>query len=165
MTRYPAMIRPLLLAAALLGCASAAPAKTFDPLAFFTGPTRGAGSLKVKFKAAVPIRIESRGRPDGKGGIVLVQTIREGAKPARQNRWSLRPTSATTLTGSATNSPGPIRGRLSGNRLWLNYAMKGGIKAEQILTLQPSGSVIRRMTIKRLGIKVAHVEELITKAD
>ena len=111
------------------------------------------------------VTMESEGEPDGKGGIILRQTIREGAKPPRQNRWSLRPTSATTLTGSASNSPGPIRGRLSGNRLWLSYAMKGGMKAEQTLTLQPGGSVISRMTIKRLGIKVAHVEELITKAD
>ena len=160
------MIRPFLVAAVLLGSAAAAPAQSFDPLVFFTGPTRGAGSLKVKFKPAVPIRIESRGKPDGKGGIILLQTISEGTKPARQNRWSLRPTSPTTLTGSATNSPGPIRGRMNGNRLLLNYAMKGGMKAEQILTLQPGGlSVLSRMTIKRLGITVARVEEVITKAN
>src|SRR5688500_2011941 len=119
------MIRPLLVAAALLGCTAAAPVPSFDPLDFFTGETRGIGSLKVMMKPPIPLRIESDGQPDGKGGIVLRQTIREGEKPPRQSRWTLRPVSATTLTGSATNSPGPIRGRLSGDRLQLNYAMKG----------------------------------------
>ena len=159
------MIRHFLVAAALLGCTAAAPAPSFDPLDFFTGETRGVGSLKVMMKPAVPIRVESDGQPDGDGGIVLRQTIREGDKPPRQNRWTLRPTSATTLAGTASNSPGPVRGRLSGNRLQLNYMMKNGMKAHQVLTLRPGGTVLSRMSIKRLGVTVARVEEVITKID
>ena len=164
--RCPSMIRPLLVVSALLACTAAAPVPLFDPLAFFTGPTTGVGSLKVMMKPSVPIHITNEGQPDGKGGIVLRQTIREGDKPARQNRWTLRPTSATTLTGTASNSPGPVRGTMRGNRLMLNYAMNGGMKAEQVLTLQPGGErVVSKMAIKRFGMTVARVEEVITKVD
>ena len=135
-------------------------------MTFFTGPSRGEGTLKVMTKASVPIRVESEGRPDGKGGLILDQTIREGSKPARQRRWALRPTSATTLTGTITDNPGPVTGRLDGNRLLLNYVMKGGLKAEQVLTIQPGGrSLVNRMTVRKFGIVVAHVNEVITKGD
>jgi hypothetical protein len=162
------MYRVLILATALAGCSVAAPATppTFDPLAFFTGASRGEGSLKVMTKTRVPIRVESHGRADGKGGIILDQTIREGNKPARQRRWVLRPTSATTVTGTITDNPGPVKGRMDGNRLLLHYTMKGGLKAEQVLTIQPGGrTLINRMTIRKFGMPVAHVNEVITKVD
>ncbi len=164
------MIRMLFLSLALVGCGGAAPAAaapvTFNPLEFFTGPSRGEGTLKVMTKSSVPIRVESEGRPDGKGGIILDQTIHEGSKPARQRRWSLRPTSPTTMTGTITDNPGPVKGRLDGNRLLLNYTMKGGLNAEQVLTIQPGGrSLVNRMTVRKFGIVVAHVNEVITKGD
>ena len=164
------MIRMFFISLALTGCSVAAPAPaappTFDPLAFFTGPSRGEGTLKVMTKPGVPIRVESNGRPDGKGGIILDQTIREGSKPARQRRWVLRPTSPTTMTGTITDTPGPVKGRLDGNRLLLDYTMKGGLKTEQVMTIQPGGrSLTNRMTMRKFGITVAHVDEVITKGD
>ena len=164
------MIRMLLLSLLLVGCSATAPAPaappTFDPLAFFTGKSRGEGTLKVMTKPSVRIRVESEGRPDGKGGLILDQTVREGSKPPRQRRWSLRPTSAATLTGTITDNPGPVKGRLDGNRLLLNYAMKGGLKAEQVLTIQPGGrTLVNRMTVRKFGIPVAHVDEVITKGE
>ena len=166
--RYVMMIRTLSLALALAGCSAPALAMppTFNPLAFFTGPSRGEGTLKVMTKSSVPIRVESKGRPDGKGGLILDQIIREGSKPARQRRWALSPTSPTTLKGTITDNPGPVTGRLDGNRLLLNYVMKGGFKAEQVLTIQPGGrSLVNRMTVRKFGIVVAHVSELITKGE
>ncbi len=162
------MIRMLFLSLVLAGCGAPAPAAppTFDPLAFFTGASRGEGTLKVMTKQSVPIRVESQGHLDGKGGIILDQIVREGSKPARQRRWVLRPTSPTTMTGTITDNPGPVRGRLDGNRLLLNYTMKGGLKAEQVLTIQPGGrSLINRMTVRKFGLPVAHVKEVITKVD
>lgn len=162
------MIRLTLFAVALAGCSASAPAAppTFDPLAFFTGPSRGEGTLKVLAKASVSIRVTSEGRPDGKGGITLDQTIREGDKPARQRRWMLRQTSPTTVSGTITDIPGPVNGRLDGNRLLLNYTMKGGLKAEQVLTIQPGGrALVNRMTVRKFGIPVARVNEIITKGN
>ena len=162
------MIRMVFFSLALTGCSVAAPAPaappTFNPLEFFTGPSRGEGTLKVLTRPSVPLRVESEGRSDGKGGIILDQIVREGSKPARQRRWVLRATSPTTLTGTITDTPGPISGRLDGDRLLLNYTMKGGLKTEQVLTIQPGGrSLVNRMTIRKYGIPVAHVDEVITK--
>ncbi len=162
------MIRTICLALALTACGAAAPAAppTFDPLEFFTGASRGEGTLKVMTKPSVSIRVESQGRPDGKGGITLDQTIQEGNKPMRARRWVLRQTSPTTMTGTITDNPGPVSGRMDGNRLLLNYTMKGGLKAEQVLTIQPGGrSLINRMTVRKFGLAVAHVEEVITKVN
>lgn len=162
------MTRPLLLVAALAGCSAPAPAvaPTFDPLAFFSGRSRGEGTLKVLARPSVAIRVESEGRPDGKGGIILDQTIREGVKPPRQRRWVLRQTSPTTMSGTITDNPGPVSGRLDGNRLLLNYTMKGGLKAEQVLTIQPGGrSLVNRMTVRKFGLSVAHVDEVITRIE
>ena len=162
-------MRKLLIAAALLSaCDRPAPAAApaFDPLIFFTGPSRGEGTLKVLARSTVTIRVESVGRPDGNGGITLDQTIREGSKPPRQRRWVLRRTSPTTFTGTITDNPGPVRGRLERGRLVLDYAMKGGLKAHQVLTPQPGGrSLVNRMTVRKFGVPVAHVNEVITRTD
>ncbi|MEO5972131.1 MAG: DUF3833 family protein [Sphingomicrobium sp.] len=159
------MIRPIVLAAAVLASAPAH-AEALDPLAFFTDKTRGEGTLKIVFQSRVPVRIESFGRPDGRGGMTLDQTIHEGAKPPRDRRWVLRPTSPTTMVGTITDTPGQVHGRLSGNKLYLNYTMKGGLKASQVLTLQKGGrAIVNKMTVRRLGLVVARVEETIRKLD
>jgi hypothetical protein len=163
-----ATVRIVLLTGAVAGCrASAPPAPPgFDPLAFFTGSSRGEGTLKVLTRAAVPLRVASRGRPDGKNGLILDQIIREGAKPPRQRRWVLRRTSPATLSGTLTDSPGVVAGRIDGNRLLLDFTMKGGLKAEQILTIQPGGRrLVNRMRVRKFGFPVAQVDELITRVD
>ena len=162
------MYRVPFLVGVLACCSVAAPAAapTFDPLAFFTGQSRGEGTLKILTKPRVPIRVETHGQADGKGGIILDQTIHQGDKPARERRWVLRQTSPTTMIGTISDNPGPVRGRMDGGRLLLTYAMKGGLKVEQVLTMQPGGrSLLNRMTVRKLGIPVAHVDEVITKVD
>lgn len=161
------MIHRLLILAAIVAAVPAgASASSFDPLAFFTGQTRGEGKLKIMLQRAVAIRVESRGKPDGRGGLYLQQTIYEGNKPARDRHWILRPTSATTLSGTISDNPGPVQGRLVGNVLRLNYSMNGGLKAEQTLAPDPSGKFVRnRMTVRRFGLVVAHIDEIIRKLD
>lgn len=164
------MIRMFFISLALTGCSVAAPAPaappTFDPLAFFTGPSRGEGTLKVMTKPGVPIRVESNGRPDGKGGIILDQTVRQAGKPERVRRWNLRPISATRLTGTLSDATSPVSGELSGNRLHLAYRMKGGLAAEQFLYLQPDErTLLNRMTVRKFGLVVARVDERIFKSE
>ena len=70
------------------------------------------------------------------------------------------------MSGTITDNPGPVRGRLDGNRMLLKYTMKNGLKTDQVLTLRPDGrSLDNRMTIRKFGITVAHVNEVITKLD
>lgn len=156
----------LICVVAAIAAASPASAAGLDPLGFFTGRTRGDGQLKIIMKAPVPISVDSRGKPDGKGGIVLDQVIREGSKPLRSRRWVLHPTSPTTLSGTLTDATGPVRGSVSGRVLKLYYTRNDGLRASHVLTLQPGGrAMTNRMTVKRLGLVVARVEEVIRKLD
>ncbi len=143
----------------------AKPQPALDPLDFFTGEVRGEGKIKVMMKPGTTMRSESRGTPDGKGGMTLDQKVYEAGKPVRISRWSLQPTSKTTLTGTVSNAPGPVTGRLSGNRLHLKYPMAGGLVAEQYMYLQPDRrTLLNRMTVRKFGIVVARIEERISKA-
>ncbi len=163
------MIRPLFLALALVGCSGAAPrdpAEPFDPIAFFSGTSHGEGRLKVLMKGPVAVHVDSRGVRHGPDAITLAQTVREGNKSPRQRSWDLRRTSPNTFAGTLSDAESPIKGRLIDNRLMLDFKMKGGLDAEQVLSLQPDGrTLLNRMTIRKLGIVVAHLDEVITRAN
>jgi hypothetical protein len=156
---------PLILAAS--AAPSAAPAgPAFPVIRFFEGRTEGEGTLKVITKAAVPVRVESLGRVERHGGLVLVQKIREGAKPERTRSWRMREVSPGRYTGALTDAMGPVNGEAKGNRLRIAYRMKGGFDAEQWLTLAPGGrSTYNKMTVKKFGVTIATVEETIRKLD
>lgn len=159
------MIRPILFAAALL-TATPATAAGFDPFAFFSGSTRGDGTLKVALKGTERFNVESHGRADGKGGFVLEQVVRQGSKPPKQRRWFLREVAPNTLVGTISDSPGTVRGRVVGNSLVLNYPVKGGLRAEQVMTPQGNGRTVRNnIVVRKLGIIVAKVSEIIRKLD
>lgn len=159
------------LVTALLASASAAsaadparPQPELDPLAFFSGEVRGEGTVKVMMKAATAVRSESRGTADGKGGMILEQKVYEAGNPVRNSRWILQPTSKSTLKGTVSNAPGPVSGRLSGNRLHLKYPMPGGLAAEQYMYLQPDRrTLLNRITVRKFGIVVARIEERMRK--
>lgn len=160
-----------LCAALLLACAcpvhAAEPAKPqphFDPLDFFTGETRGQGTVKIIMKPAYTVRVETHGTPDGKGGATLDQKVYETGKPVRVRRWVLYPTSKTTFAGTLTDAATPIKGELSGNRLHLKYKMNDGLAFEQWMYLQPDHkTVLNHMTVRRWGIVVAHINETTRK--
>ncbi len=155
----------------LAACSSAAsseappkPDPMLDPVGFFTGATSGAGRLKVVLADARAIRIESRGTADGKGGIMIDQTVIERGKPDRVRRWNLRPLPGNRVTGTLSDAASAVSGELAGNRLHLAYRMKGGLVAQQYLYLQPNGTLLNRMTMRKLGIVVARFDETIVKS-
>ena len=144
--------------------ALAATAAALNPLAFFTGPSHGVGTIKILFKNSQPLHVTSNGRPDGHGGIILDQTIHQGSDAPKVRSWNLRPTSATTLTGTLTDASGPVTGSMTSNALSLAYPMKGGLTATQTLILQPGGHVlVNHMIVRKFGFTVATIEERITK--
>ena len=148
----------------MIALALAATAAALDPMAFFSGPSHGVGTIKILFKDIQPLRVISNGRPDGQGGIILDQTIHQGSDAPKVRSWNLRPTSATTLTGTLTDASGPVVGSVSGDAMTLAYPMKGGLNATQTLVLQPGGRVlVNHMIVKKFGFTVATIEERITK--
>lgn len=159
------MVRPLIFCLALASSTGAA-AAGFDPFAFFSGSTRGDGTLKVALKGTEPFKVESRGRADGNGGFVLEQVVHHGSRPPKQRRWFLKEVAPNTLVGTISDSPGTVRGKIVGNTLMLNYPVKGGLRAEQVMTSDGNGKVVRNnIIVRKLGIVVAKVQEIIRKLD
>lgn len=153
------------------GCASLGdagdrqrPTPVFSAERFFTGQSRGEGRLKILFKPAQPVTVESRGRVGDDGMLVLDQTIRQGAQPPRTRRWQIRAIGAGRYVGTLTDATGPVAGDVTGNRLHLRFRAKGGLDTEQWLFLDPDGRVAHnRMVVRKLGITVATLDEIIRK--
>jgi hypothetical protein len=181
------MIRPAIIALALtLGaCVSTPPvtapvalaeAPRFDPFVFFLGASRGEGVLDKVLSDPVPVRVDSRGRivtgretgaswaSPPRNVLVLDQTVREGEKPARQRQWRLTETAPGRYEGTLTDAIGPVRGTASGNRLVLEYPMKGSFKVRQELTLSPDGERAQNvLKVSQLGVTVAVLVEDIVR--
>lgn len=156
-----------LLAAALAACAGSPPppvsGPAFDPIAFFSGRTRGAGELSIVLRPPRPITVEGRGRVRPDGTLVLVQRIEEERRRPRTRRWELRRTGPGTYAGTLTDATGPVRAEARGSRLHIAYPSDAG-RVEQWLTLAPDGRTARnRLTVRRLGVVIARVDETIRK--
>ena len=159
---------------ALLACAGCvstdhlataqAPAPVFDPAAFFSGRTEGRGTLSVVLRRqrATLVRGDGRRAPDG--GIVLDQMVTQGDGRPQRRTWHLREVAPGRWAGTLSDASGPVTGSVTGNRLHLSFAMKGGLKAEQWLYLKRGGQVAENvMVIRKLGIPVARLTETITR--
>jgi hypothetical protein len=168
-------MRPLVLAAPfLLAACVAAPrplapdsaAAAFPVLRFFEGRTEGRGKLELAFGSPGSIGVQSRGRIEPDGTLVLRQIIEQSGKPARQREWRMWEVSPGRYAGTLTDASGPVKGKVSHNRLHLSFRMKGGLDAEQWLTLEPGGRSVRNiMVVRKFGLTVAAVDETIRKLD
>ncbi|MEO6255472.1 MAG: DUF3833 family protein [Sphingomicrobium sp.] len=158
-------------ALALAGCVPSSPlpadlAARLDPIAFFTGHTRGSAVLHKAFSPAVRVRVDSFGRGDGHGGLVLDQTIREGSKQPRQRRWRFRSDGHGSYRGSLTDASGLVQFVVTGPRANIHYRMKNGMAVDQQLALQRDPRlVINRLTVTKFGLRLATLDERIHKID
>lgn len=160
---------PLLLA----GCAAAASppapdaaAPAFPVLAFFEGRSEGRGRLKIAFKSPRPIHVQSQGRIGKDRTLLLQQVIKEGDKPPRTREWRIRELSPGLFAGTLTDASGPIRAEVRHDLLHISFRMKGGLDADQWLTLAPGGrSAHNIMVVRKFGVTVAALDETISKLD
>jgi hypothetical protein len=157
---------PILL---LSACAGESPqpiaSPAFDPIAFFTGRTQGHGRLKILFRAAQSLEVRSIGRLSQDGTLILDQRIlREGHRPERR-QWRIRRNAPATYVATLSSAEGPVAVSVQGNRLRLDFPMDGA-SAHQDIFLSPDGrSALNHMTLSKLGIPVAKVEERIEKSN
>ena len=163
----------LALLASLSGCVSAGrlpPARAdtpaFDALAFFAGQSRGEGTLKIALRQPRAVSVASAGRWGSDGNLILDQTVSLAGQPATQRQWLLRREGQAGVAGSLSDAAGPVTGRIDGNRLHLRFSMKGGLRADQWLALQPGGQVLHNvMIVRKFGLPVARLEEVITRME
>jgi hypothetical protein len=157
-----------LLAVAACGCAAnpalpAAQGPAFDPIAFFQGHTRGEGELRKLFHQPVHISVDSIGRKAG-AELVLDQTISEAGKPPSTRQWTIRRLGPNRYTGTLTEAVRPVAVQVSGPRATISYAMRHGLIVRQQLAEQrDKTTVLNRLTVSKLGIRVATLNETIRK--
>lgn len=143
----------------------AAPAASFDPIAFFAGRSHGAGTLDTLLESPVQVTVDSVGRVQG-NTLILDQSIRQGDQPPRERRWTMRRLSPSRYLGVLTDAVGPVHFTTSGPRAYVRYTMKDGVQVEQQLALQADGrTVLNRLDVKKFGIRVATLNETIRKLD
>ena len=136
----------------------------FDPVAFFTGASHGEGRLREAFKSERRVLVDSVGREDKDGQLVLDQKLAIEGEPLRIRRWRLRQTSPGHFTGTLTDATGPVEAQVIGLSIRIRYPMKGGLKVESWLTAAPGARAFdNRTTITKWGLKVASLTERIEK--
>ena len=166
-------MQPRLLVAgamlALCNCASnvtlpaTAPGAPFQPIAFFEGRSHGDGELRKLFSSPVKVSVDSVGRMRN-GTLVLDQTIRESGKPASTRRWTIVRAGPDRYSGTLTDAVGNVAGRVEGPRLYIRYTMKHGLMVQQQLAEQPDGrTILNRLVVSKLGVRVATLDETIRK--
>jgi len=137
---------------------------TFDPIAFFAGATEGNGELKIMTKRRQLVMVTGHGIVTPDGEIVLDQDVRRGNAPPSHRTWHLRRVGEGRYAGSLSDATGPVTGEVTGNLLHLAFPMKGGLRAQQWLYLQPGGQVSRnRMVVSKFGVPVASLDETIRR--
>jgi hypothetical protein len=162
---------PLLAVFALGACVSgsavpkAASTPIFDPIAFFSGGTEGNGRLKVLFRAPSEFRVHGRGRIEADGSLVLEQKIERPGHADKQRRWRIARRPEGGYTAVLTSAEGPVAASVEGNLLRLDFR-EDNLRVHQDILLAPDGrSAINHMSLKRFGLRVATIEERITRSN
>ena len=142
--------------------AAAAPEPALDPVAFFTGASHGEGRLKEALKRERRVVVDSVGRAEKDGLLILDQKMAIEGEPLRIRRWRLRQVSPNRFTGTLTDATGPVEAQLIGRSIRIRYPMKGGLKVESRLVPLPGGRAFdNRTTITKWGLRVATLTERI----
>ncbi|WP_174296977.1 DUF3833 family protein [Sphingomonas bacterium] len=162
---------PIMACLALSACATLPPdappaalTPAFDPLAFFAGRTEGRGRLTIAFHRGVAILVHGSGTIEPDGAIHLTQAVVVDGKPPTRRDWRIARSLDGTYRGTLSDARGPVTVIARGNRLHIRFAMAHGLSAEQWLVLEPGGqSTLNRLTVRKLGVVVARVDERIVR--
>jgi hypothetical protein len=158
-----AVLAIVALAAAGAVAAWSMPSDNFDPVDFFAGRSHGEGTLHELMKGGKPISVDSVGRVNREGMLVLDQTVRVAGDPVKRRQWRLRPT-REGWSGTLTDAEGKVSATREGESIRIRYKMADGLKVEQLLTPRPGGGAVdNQMKIKKFGIVVARLNETIVK--
>lgn len=153
-------------ASAQVSSARMAAGVTFRPETFFLGHTEGTGRLKIMFRRRRVVHVHGNGRIDQSGALVLDQEVDDAGGPLKHREWKMRSLGRGRYAATLSDATGPVVGTVKGNTLRLAFPAKGGLRIRQVLVLSSDAKSARnRLTIRRMGIVVAKLDETITRAD
>ena len=133
-----------------------------DPMRFFAGATQGVGVLTTALVNRSAVRVTGTGRRQGEA-LELVQIVTLGDSAPRRRVWMLRADGPGRWTGSLTDADGPVTAQRDGARLVIRYRDRKGFHIVQTLDPTGPGQVHNRLVARRFGIRLAVLEETITR--
>src|SRR5438105_3734949 len=125
----------VIIAAATLALAAAAPPHQLDIASFFTGRTHADNDLKIVFHHTAKLIVDSIGKREGKK-FVLIDTVHEAGKPVRTRVWHTHETAPGHFGGTLSDATGPVDITVRGDTAMIRYTMTGGLNILQTLQLQ-----------------------------
>jgi hypothetical protein len=152
-------------AAAFLLVAAAPAHAAFNPVEFFRGKTHGEGMLKIIFQSAKRMTVDSIGRAEKDGSLVLEQVVHEPGKAPRTRYWRLKQTAADRFEGTLTDAASPVRVDVTKGGVRIRYTGQDHLNFDQLLTTVSAAEVHDSIRIRRFGITVARFDETIRKVD
>ena len=152
-------------AAAFLLVVAAQAQATFNPVEFFRGKTHGEGMLKIIFQSAKKMTVDSVGRAEKDGSLILEQIVHEPGKPPRTRYWRLKQTAPDRFEGTLTDAATPVRVDVTKGGVRIRYPGQDHLNFDQLLTPVSATEVRDSIKIRRFGITVAHFDEIIRKVD
>ena len=162
------------LLAATAGCLADFPSQparaaepTFDPTSFFSGRTRGEGTLDLRAGADRSLRVQGIGRPEADGSFRLDQTITFDDGSVETRTWRMRRIRAGHFSATLSDAKGEVSAESSGNLFHLRYLLRQpAVYMEQWLYLQPDGRSAENLAqVTVLGVPWARLTETITRVD
>ncbi len=133
-------------------------------MAFFTGRTTGEGRLKKVLSPSQATHVESFGKVDKDGVLVLDQTVEIEGDKDRVRQWRLHKVAPGRYEGTLSDAKGPVVATLERGVLHIAYSDKDGFAFRQKLTLAPGGQQAHNlMKVRRFGLTVATIDETITR--
>jgi hypothetical protein len=156
--------------AALAGCATApsldatSGGRAFVPEQFFRGPTYAEGEfVNVIDGTRRGVKAVINGRFDGRV-LTLVEDFSYSDGEKDRKTWLLTKTGPTTYSGTREDVIGTAQGRLDGPFFRLTYVANVKTKTsnydltfDDVLGLQPDGTVLNRAVVSKLGVKVGDI--------
>lgn len=144
----------------------------FDPVSFWTGHTHSWGVVETPGGApSETVQTDCTGTPDRQGGLHMVQTLTEGDGTIRHRDWHLKRVSPGHYEATANDMDGVAQGEAAGRVFhwrWIWKTAPGNplrnVVMSQWMYAMPDGTLMNRTTITKLGMTVAQVSEIFTKA-
>lgn len=130
---------------------------------FFSGATRGEGTLAVLGKRPERFSVQSRGTVESPDLFRLDQTVTFASGAVQSRTWEIRRLNADRYSAQLSDAAGPVSAETSGNLFHLRYLLhRPAIYMEQWLYLQPDGSTVLNIgQVKIFGIVLARLSETI----
>lgn len=164
----------LAFAAIMTGCLSAlpptvaiAPTPAFDPIAFFSGQTKGEGTLERRFGGSRKLSVQGRGTIGSDSALTLDQVITYADGGTETRRWVVTRVDPTHFNATLSDASGAVEAESDGNSFHLRYRIRSPhVYMEQWLVLSADRhSVENRAEVTVLGIPWYHLAERITKVE